>query len=147
LISKKHTHTSLSPGIRITQYRGREAGLQLFHLFLQKQEFTDPLVGICFYRHFNFMENWFFLLNTRVFLQLRYAHCGIAGDWVNTDLSILDKNHFREWRKVGTLFKKTALELELLVYRFCQLRKFIFRLYRAFREFWSFSLSLRILRN
>ena len=21
------------------------------------QEFTDPLVGICFYRHFNFMEN------------------------------------------------------------------------------------------
>jgi hypothetical protein len=81
---------SLSPGIRITQYRGREAGLQLFHLFLQKQEFTDPLVGICFYRHFNFMENWFFLLNTRVFLQLRYAHYGIAGDWVNTDVSILD---------------------------------------------------------
>ena len=47
-----------------------------------------------------------FLLNTHVFLQLRYAHCGIAGDWVNTDLSILDKNHFREWRKVGTLLKK-----------------------------------------
>ena len=88
----------------------------------------------------------FFTKHTRVFAA---SLCPLWHSWRLSKhwFIYFGYNHFREWRKVGTLFKKTALELELLVYWFCQLRKFIFRLYRAFREFWSFSLSLGILRN